>query len=481
MSKGFNYNKWDKIELSDDESDCHPNIDKDSWFRMKHRSRLEREQKEDVEVKDLERFITEHQGRLAIIRSRINALRSGKLDADAEFEDEEALVIEETDLSGQIDARKKRIAEVKERRAWNIDNICHVTEEKTEVNSNVSVSLKAEDFAPTGHTEKALEASQNKKIADASAAASADAVPDSVFTTIASASASAAAAATSSSASPSTSTPTASTTTPVAAAKAKTTSTPKSSSSSSSSSAAGPKESIESTGRQKFAVISYNDYVIKHEALLETYSEIRDLNDTQEFLFKHCDILLHEHAQSYMLLSCLEDEMNGKHIRMKLVCRQSQILSHITELGVSMRRDPRDVIIPFFRRIQEREYLTGFLQSVTDFTERIKARSIVKRKEMDAERRQEEREKEGGVAIGPGGLDPYEVLASLPQALQDAFESQEISQLQAVLGAMDPVDAKRYMKMCVDSGLWVPADQSVFEEEEQEGEGDAETAVDVEK
>jgi cell division cycle protein 37 len=30
-------------------------------------------------------------------------------------------------------------------------------------------------------------------------------------------------------------------------------------------------------------------------------------------------ILLHEHSQSYMLLSCLEDEMNGKHKRMKQV------------------------------------------------------------------------------------------------------------------------------------------------------------------
>ena len=43
MSKGFDYSKWDNIEISDDEADCHPNIDKASWFRMKHRSRVERE------------------------------------------------------------------------------------------------------------------------------------------------------------------------------------------------------------------------------------------------------------------------------------------------------------------------------------------------------------------------------------------------------------------------------------------------------
>ncbi len=40
--KAFDYSKWDKIELSDDEEDLHPNIDKDSWFRWKHQARVER-------------------------------------------------------------------------------------------------------------------------------------------------------------------------------------------------------------------------------------------------------------------------------------------------------------------------------------------------------------------------------------------------------------------------------------------------------
>jgi hypothetical protein len=36
-------------------------------------------------------------------------------------------------------------------------------------------------------------------------------------------------------------------------------------------------------------------------------------------------VLFAEHAQNYLLLSCLEDEMNGKHARAKLVARQSQV------------------------------------------------------------------------------------------------------------------------------------------------------------
>ena len=51
MSKPFDYSKWDKIELSDDEEDVHPNIDRESWFRMKHRSRVEREEHEEKDKK----------------------------------------------------------------------------------------------------------------------------------------------------------------------------------------------------------------------------------------------------------------------------------------------------------------------------------------------------------------------------------------------------------------------------------------------
>ena len=31
-TRSFNYSKWDNIELSDDESDLHPNIDKVNYL-----------------------------------------------------------------------------------------------------------------------------------------------------------------------------------------------------------------------------------------------------------------------------------------------------------------------------------------------------------------------------------------------------------------------------------------------------------------
>ena len=57
MSKGFDYSKWDNIELSDDEDDVHPNIDRESWFRLKHRSRVEREEKEEKDTKKIQQEV----------------------------------------------------------------------------------------------------------------------------------------------------------------------------------------------------------------------------------------------------------------------------------------------------------------------------------------------------------------------------------------------------------------------------------------
>ena len=468
-ARGFNYSKWDNIELSDDESDLHPNIDKDSWFRMKHRSRLEREEKEDREVQGYIQKNSEDNSRLNIINARIKGIQSGARgdDEDAEYEDVEALQVEKKELEAQIAERNKRVADINERRSWNIDNICKVKEEKTVVNSPNTKSLSADVSTVNPERLAALEAQdeadEQAEAAAAAAAAAASATTASSSSTVFTKTTTTAAAASTSAvtAKPATATaPKAATTTTTTASTAK----PKPVIAKGAEPAAGLK-------RERLAVISYNDYVMQHEQLLETYSDIADLEATKNFLFKNCDVLLHEHAQSYMLLSCLEDEMNGKHKRMKQVCRQSQILSHIFELGVSMKRDPRDVILPFFIRIEEKDHLAGFTSAVSDFIKRIQKRAVEKRKEMDAERAADLRKQhiasgEPG-PIGPGGLDPFEVLEALPIELREAFESQDIERLQAVLAGMEPKLAKHCMKQCVDSGLWVPKDTSVFENEDE--------------
>jgi cell division cycle protein 37 len=434
MAKSFDYSKWDNIELSDDESDLHPNIDKDSWFRLKHRTRLEREEKEDQEIIEYEKQNEIDNKRINVVRARLKGVNDADADEDAAYEDTSALEVELAELEKQIGGRNKRIAEIREKRKWNIDNICKVKEEKTIVNEIKAKPLK-DEVDGVIVDEDITPAPVPMKAAAAAAAAG---------STTSKAPSAASSASTSSSSSPVVAKPT----------------------------AVGAPEPASTVKRERMSVISYNDYAMKHEALLEKYCEIPDLESTKEFLFKNCDVLLHEHAQSYILLSCLEDEMNGKHARMKMVCRQSQILSHIHELGTSMKRDPRDVILPFFKRIEEKEYLQGFLNAVEDFIKKIQKRAVEKRKEMDAEREQDEFEYEGEdeSAVGPGGLNPFKVLKQLPTPMRKAFEQQDIPALHKAIAELDPKDAKYWMKQCVDSGLWVAKDSSIFENDEENDE-----------
>eukprot|EP00755_Sulcionema_specki_P006337 Sspe_Gene.5191::Locus_1705_Transcript_1_1_Confidence_1.000_Length_1782::g.5191::m.5191 len=73
------YSKWDNIEISDDESDCHPNIEKGTWFRLKHQQRVERERQEAKEKKEMEEANQKDEARIAEI---------AKLEATPELNDE---------------------------------------------------------------------------------------------------------------------------------------------------------------------------------------------------------------------------------------------------------------------------------------------------------------------------------------------------------------------------------------------------------
>ena len=45
----------------------------------------------------------------------------------------------------------------------------------------------------------------------------------------------------------------------------------------------------------------------------------------QDFLMQQGGKLFAEHAQNYLLMSCLDAEMEGKHSKAELVGRQSQV------------------------------------------------------------------------------------------------------------------------------------------------------------
>merc|ERR1712080_381249 len=51
MARPLDYNKWNNIEVSDDEDDTHPNIDTPSLFKWRHEARVKRMEELDAKKK----------------------------------------------------------------------------------------------------------------------------------------------------------------------------------------------------------------------------------------------------------------------------------------------------------------------------------------------------------------------------------------------------------------------------------------------
>ena len=208
---------------------------------------------------------------------------------------------------------------------------------------------------------------------------------------------------------------------------------------------------------------TYAEFTEKYAETVELFMAIPDLEGSKEFLLKFADILLQENASNYLLLASLEDEMNGHREKMKRTARQSQIISNIAELAKTIKTHPGNVIIPFFKRLEQREHLEEFINGCKAFQERIIERAIVKKQEIDAQRAAEAQEAQKTdlhdvpreQRLGPGGLDPLEVIETLPESMVKAFESRNVEDLKAALMAMDQEEAQHHMERCIASGLWV--------------------------
>merc|ERR1712083_229382 len=108
-------------------------------------------------------------------------------------------------------------------------------------------------------------------------------------------------------------------------------------------------------------------------------------------------------------------------------------------------------------------YKVELNKQVAELMERIEVRRVERLAELqDIPDEYEEDEK---APVGPGGLDPAEVLNSLPKDMQSAFIEQDVPALKEALIKLTESEAEYHMKRCIDSGLWTQP-----EEEEENGQ-----------
>lgn len=194
------------------------------------------------------------------------------------------------------------------------------------------------------------------------------------------------------------------------------------------------------------------NFVDRYEKDIKNFGLLKDYEVSRNYLRDNPHLVC-EDTGSYLTMWCVSLEVEGKSALMERVAHQAIVMQYLLELAKQLSRDPRSCVPGFFERMKtaDRQYLDAFEEELSAFITRVKGRAKVRIEEATKKVEEEERQKR----LGPGGLDPVEVMESLPEALRNCFETRDVSTLQAVLSSMSKEDAAYHMKRCVDSGLWV--------------------------
>ncbi|NWT12332.1 CDC37 protein, partial [Vireo altiloquus] len=210
-------------------------------------------------------------------------------------------------------------------------------------------------------------------------------------------------------------------------------------------------EEKEETEEQKEK--KHKTFVERYEKQIKHFGMLRRWDDSQKYLSDNPHLVCEETA-NYLVIWCIDLEVEEKHALMEQVAHQTIVMQFILELAKSLKVDPRACFRQFFTKIKtaDQQYLEGFTEELEAFKERVRGRARARLEKALRDYEEEERQKR----LGPGGLDPVEVYESLPAELQKCFDVKDVQMLQDTISKMDPTEAKYHMQRCIDSGLWVP-------------------------
>ncbi|XP_072925508.1 hsp90 co-chaperone Cdc37 [Hemitrygon akajei] len=214
----------------------------------------------------------------------------------------------------------------------------------------------------------------------------------------------------------------------------------------------------------------HKTFVEKYEKQIKHFGMLSRWDDSQKYLSDNPHLVCEETA-NYLVIWCIDLEVEEKHALMGQVAHQTIVMQFILELAKSLKVDPRACFRQFFTKIKtaDKQYVEAFNDELEAFKERVKGRAQARIEKAMKEYEEEERQKR----MGPGGLDPVDVYESLPLEMKNCFDAKDIQLLQDVISKMDPTEAKYHMQRCIDSGLWIPNAKAAEEEgEKKTGEDD---------
>merc|ERR1712158_305109 len=102
MARPLDYNKWNNIEVSDDEDDTHPNIDTPSLFKWRHEARVKRMEEMDAKKKMATTALSESE--MKIIQKGLSELEK---EANHAKEKMKEVIKEEQEMPLNVDTISK--------------------------------------------------------------------------------------------------------------------------------------------------------------------------------------------------------------------------------------------------------------------------------------------------------------------------------------------------------------------------------------
>ncbi|XP_014252218.1 hsp90 co-chaperone Cdc37-like [Cimex lectularius] len=195
------------------------------------------------------------------------------------------------------------------------------------------------------------------------------------------------------------------------------------------------------------------DFIKQNEKQVKEFGSLQRYDESQKFL-KENPHLVCEDTANYLVIWCINLELEDKQTTSQLVAHQCICMQYIIGLAKQLCVDPRACVDSFYTKIQtcDEEYKARFEKEQRDFVEKIRQRAAEKlveayKKHIPGDQKDR---------LGPGGLDPIEVFVSLPPKMKECFEKQDVTLLQKTVAGMSREEVVYHMKRCIDSGLWVP-------------------------
>lgn len=197
-------------------------------------------------------------------------------------------------------------------------------------------------------------------------------------------------------------------------------------------------------------------YFKEHGEEVKTWGMLSKYEESHKYLQSRM-YLVCDHLASFLVVWAVDLEVENKKDLMKRVAHQGIVAQYILELAKTLKRDPRSCVDAFFTRVgsAEQQYLDAFQDELKSLIARVEARAIARLEEAQAEAAEEEaadREKR----LGPGGLDPLEIIEEIPAKMKEAFQTQNTPLLKESFAELSEEEASVVYRKVVDSGLWVP-------------------------